>query len=284
MTARLARVTAVAIGVGVALVLTGCVAPHKHYAADSPTAGPSHTHSKTPSPTSTPTPTPTPKAAPVPVNPYPWHTNIVSTTFWVGEIFDPNASDGSQVISTYDANWYRNYGGCDGVITGGGCQTERRTAANGYFPVRMTPKQNPFYLDLPFDDVNDSGAYASRGAVVPWANTPEYAPAIRNPNDSLMKNRWVELQKGGATCFGQIEDAGPGDYDDANYVFGANNARPQNGRYGGAGLDVSPALNGCLGFAELNGDGDILSWRFIDSTQVPAGPWTRIVTTTPVEE
>ena len=29
---------------------------------------------------------------------YPWHTDIVATTFWVGEVFDPNASDGSQVI------------------------------------------------------------------------------------------------------------------------------------------------------------------------------------------
>jgi len=26
---------------------------------------------------------------------YPWHTGIVSTTFWVGEVFDPNAADGS---------------------------------------------------------------------------------------------------------------------------------------------------------------------------------------------
>ena len=75
-----------------------------------------------------------PKAAPAPTDPYPWHTNIVSTTFWVGEIFDPNASDGSQVVSTYDTNWYANYGGCDGVISGGSCNTEARTAANDYFP------------------------------------------------------------------------------------------------------------------------------------------------------
>jgi len=34
---------------------------------------------------------------------YPWHTDIVATTFWVGEVFDPNAADGSQVISTYDS-------------------------------------------------------------------------------------------------------------------------------------------------------------------------------------
>jgi hypothetical protein len=274
-------IAACVLAVAVSTALSSCVTPPK-----GPTAGPTHTrrHTATASatPTPSPTPTPTPVAPPPPVDPYPWHTNIVSTTFWVGEIFDPNASDGSQVISTYDANWYANYGGCDGAIGNGGCQTQQRTAANGYFPVSMTPKQNPFYLDLPFDDVNDSGAYGRRGQVIPWAAANP--GAIRNPDVSFMKNRWVELQKAGRTCFGQIEDAGPGEYNDAAYVFGTNDARPQNSRYGGAGLDVSPALNGCLGFAELDGDSDQVSWRFIDSGQVPSGPWTRLMTTTPVEE
>ena len=29
------------------------------------------------------------------------------------------------------------------------CTFEPRSAANDYFPTQMTPKQNPFYLDLP---------------------------------------------------------------------------------------------------------------------------------------
>src|ERR1019366_3975313 len=135
-----------------------------------------------------------------------------------------------------------------------------------------------------FDDINDPGAYARRGQVIPWATSAAYAPNIHNPNVSLMKNRWVELQKSGQTCYGQIEDAGPGLCNDANYVFGASDARPANAQYGGAGLDVSPALNGCLGFADLNGDTDRVSWGFVDSSQVPAGPWSRLITTTPVEE
>ena len=57
------------------------------------------------------------------------------------------------------------------------------------------------------------------------------------------------------------------------------NARPQNQRYGGAGMDVSPALNGCLGFADLDGDQDVVSWRFVEAGAVPAGPWKRLVTT-----
>jgi hypothetical protein len=283
---RLTTVAALAVAVTTAVALSSCITkPHHHASQPHPSASQSATTSRGPTPTATPTVKPTaqpPQAAPT--DPYPWHTNIVSTTFWVGEIFDPNASDGSQVISTYDANWYANFGGCDGVIAKGACSTEARTGTNGYYPLHMTPKQNPFYLDLPFDDINDAGAYSSRGQVIPWATSPAYAPYIHDSDVSLMKNRWVELTKSGQTCYGQIEDAGPGDYDDANYVFGSTNARPENARYGGAGLDVSPALNGCLKFAELDGDSDQLSWRFIDADQVPKGPWTSLITATPVEE
>ena len=99
---------------------------------------------------------------------------------------------------------------------------------------------------------------------------------------SYLKNRWVELRYSGATCFGQIEDAGPGEYHDAAYVFGSDDARPVNQRYGGAGMDVSPALTGCLGLPELDGITGGIDWRFVDAADVPAGPWLAIVTTSPV--
>lgn len=51
---------------------------------------------------------------------------------------------------------------------------------------------------------------------------------------------------------------------------------------GGAGLDVSPALTGCLGFPELDGITPGLSWRFVEESEVPPGPWTRLVTTSGV--
>lgn len=213
---------------------------------------------------------------------YPWHTNIVATTFWVGEILDPSAPDGSQTVSTYDANWQANYGGCDGVIEDGVCRTERRDASNGFFPTKMTPRQNPFYLDLPFDDIHDPTAFAMRAKVVPWADDPGYRGRADDPTFSFMKNRWVELRKDGKTCYGQIQDAGPAVYDDAAYVFGNDDRRPANSRFNGAGLDVSPALNGCLGFSQLDGQNDRLDWRFVDAADVPDGPWKRIVTTQPV--
>jgi len=215
---------------------------------------------------------------------YPLHTGIVATTFWVGEIFDPSSPNGSQVISTYDAHWMRDYGGCDGIVTKRVCETERRVSANGFFPARMTPRQNPFYLDLPFDDVNDPAAFSQRARVVPWANDPGYAGHAHDPAFSYMKNRWVKITRDGRTCYGQIEDAGPGDYDDYKYVFGTRNRRPANRLYNGAGLDVSPALTGCLRFTELNGDDDRVNWQFVDAVNVPRGPWTRRVTTQGVSE
>jgi hypothetical protein len=214
---------------------------------------------------------------------YPWHTGIVATTFWVGEVFDPDAEDGSQVYSTYDSTWMRSYGGCDGVIVDGVCETEPRSAEHDYFPTAMTPRENPFYLDLPFDDVNDPEAFAMRGEVVPWADEPEYRDLVDDPSASLMKNRWVRLRANGRTCYGQIQDAGPGEYHDAAYVFGHDDRRPANRRYNGAGMDVSPALNGCLGFAELNGEDDVVDWQFIDEADVPDGPWRRVVTTSGVQ-
>ncbi len=209
---------------------------------------------------------------------YPEHTGIVATTFWVGEIFDPQTEDGSQMFSTYDDHWFDNYGGCDGRIRDGVCRTERRVKKNGYFPRHMTPKQNPFYLDLPYDDLNDPIGFARRGQVIPWAHKPRYVDSIGDSQVSLMKNRWVRIASRGRVCFGQIQDAGPGKYHDARYVFGHTDARPASKRFNNAGMDVSPALNGCLKFRSLNGKRDRVSWRFVDARDVPRGPWKRLVT------
>ena len=135
---------------------------------------------------------------------------------------------------------------------------------------------------MPFDDVNNADAFARRASVIPWAQDPGYAGHETDPGFSYMKNRWVEIAKGGKTCYGQIQDAGPGEYNDAEYVFGESDTRPLNERYNGAGMDVSPALNGCLGFSDLNGDQDRVNWRFVDDDDVPPGPWRTLVTTSPV--
>lgn len=214
---------------------------------------------------------------------YPWHLDIVATTFWVGEIHDPDASDGSQVRSAYDSFWLESYGGCDGVVDRGSCETETRNEAENWMPSSMTPLENPFYLDLPFDDVNNQRAFAIRSYVVPWADEPGYAGRQTDKSFSYMKNRWVRILKGDRECYGQIQDAGPSIYDDDNYVFSADDARPASSDYNGAGMDVSPALNGCLGFESLNGANDRVDWQFVDDDEVPDGPWRQIVTTRQVQ-
>jgi hypothetical protein len=236
---------------------------------------------------------------------YSRHTRIASTTFWVGEIFDPNLPDGSQICSTYDTQWAYHWsgvnkgrvpaaaagcpgsikGGCDGVTnsTDTRCATEVRTAANHYFPTRVPrPRENPFYLDLPYDDLNDPTGYAQRCRVIPWANDPGYAGHCTDRSFSYMKNRWVKITgPNGHTCYGQNEDAGPSHdrlYHDARYVFGHTDARPAQTHFNNAGMDVSPALNGCLGYTDLDDDHDKVTWQFIDAADVPHGPWTTIVT------
>ncbi|WP_454299364.1 hypothetical protein [Salana multivorans] len=243
---------------------------------------------------------------------YPLHTDIVATTFWVGEVFDPSVPDGSQVCSTYDAQWAFHWsgastgvvpgdaeacpgaplGGCDGVAgdtdpAGTSCETEPRTAENDFFPSSgAVPLENPFYLDLPYDDLHDPIGFAQRCEVIPWADDPGYAGRCEDRTFSYMKNRWVAITgPNGTTCYGQVEDAGPSHddlYHDAEYVFGDTDARPAQEKFNNAGLDVSPALNGCLGFADLDGDQDRVSWRFVDDDDVPPGPWLRIVTTSGV--
>jgi hypothetical protein len=231
---------------------------------------------------------------------YPWHTDIVATTFWVGELFDGALEDGSQVCSTYDSKWAYHWsgidqgrvpddapgcpgailGGCDGVWIDGRCETEPRTAHNDWFPTQVRPLENPF------DDLHDPIGFARRCEVIPWANDPGYAGRCHDRSFSYMKNRWVRLVgPNGRVGYGQIQDAGPSHddlYHDVDYVFGSDDARPMQQQFNNAGIDVSPALNGYLGFAELNGSNDRVDWQFVEREDVPDGPWTIVETTSGV--
>lgn len=207
---------------------------------------------------------------------YPLHTNITATVFWIGEPVG-NGSTEDNAISAYDDRWLAHYGGTDPYAPA------RRYP---WFPP-FRPHENPFYLDVPYDDFADNGkARRDRLQVVPWASAAKAAlgaaAATGNPY-SLMKNRWVEIVHSRSAaqrvCYGQIEDAGPYVYDDAAYVFGTGDPRPRSRLATNAGMDVSPALRDCLGFNGLNNDENRVDWRFVDASQVPAGPWRRVVTT-----
>jgi Bacterial Ig domain len=211
---------------------------------------------------------------------YPIHTDITSTVFWIGEP-KGNGSSESNALSAYDDDWERHYGGYDNyqVVRG------PPTYAND---LGFTPAENPFYLDLPYDDVNNPKAFADRCRVVPWAGRYP-ASDCGNQEFSYMKNQWVKIWRTVAgttyTAYGQIEDAGPYVYDDEAYVFGDTDARPESELANNAGMDVSPALRDYLHFTgvdladQQNGDSNKVSWQFVDPGDVPAGPWKLTVTT-----
>jgi len=185
---------------------------------------------------------------------YQWKTGIVATVFWIGEgssANNPTSNDGS----SWDPNWMTHYGGYDYPEASG------RTV--GYRPARFVPKQNPFYVALPYNDcVNCNTTKFEASKVVPW-----FRKSFVKHGQSVCKDHWIAIRYGRRTCYAQWSDCGPFVTDDANYVFG--NAAPANSSNGGAGLDLSPAVRDYLGFTS----GARCDWRFVDVREVDDGPW-----------
>ena len=185
---------------------------------------------------------------------YPWKRNIVTTVFWIGE--KPTANNPTpNKSSSWDKQWTVSYGGFDNPDP---------SARKGYVPAKFTPKQNPFYCALPYNDKAREGHRPEAPQVVPWFKDAYQGPAV-----STCKDRWIAIRKGGKTVYAQWEDAGPFRTDHWQYVFG--NERPKPNLNKGAGLDVSPAVRDYLGI----GDTDVTDWRFVDFSEVPQGPWAR---------
>lgn len=177
-----------------------------------------------------------------------------ATTFWVGE--DATSDNGfiHNSASAWDEIWETHFGGVD--------DPETRC---GYHPCGFTPKQNPFYVALPYNDFDDEGNRKANASRVPWFDD--------RSSGSLLENRWVEVRRNGVSCFGQWQDVGPFEEDDVEYVFG-DAAAPKNTTIVGAGIDLSPALSDCL---SLGGLGEV-EWRHVATERVVRGPWTDIVT------
>ena len=189
---------------------------------------------------------------------YPLHNDITATTFWVGEKASADNSYIPNSKSAWDENWLKNFGG-----------TDDPTNRNEFFPAGFTPKENPFYFALPYDDFDDNGDRKPDAfARVYWAKNGNWDPA-----QSLLKNRWIKLTKNDTVAYAQWEDVGPFSSDDVSYVFGSNAPKSQVNQE--AGIDVSPAVRD---FLKLNGE-EKINWQFVDEAQVPDGPWKKIITT-----
>ena len=134
-----------------------------------------------------------------------------------------------------------------------------------YVPVKFTPRQNPFYCALPYNDKARTGHRPEAPRVVPWFQEAYQGPAV-----STCKDRWIAIRKGDRIAYAQWEDAGPFRTDHWQYVFG--NERPKPNLNQGAGLDVSPAVRDYLGLKQT----DVTDWRFVDFSEVPHGPWSTL--------
>jgi hypothetical protein len=163
---------------------------------------------------------------------YPWHREIGTTIFWVGEL--PHRGDPGNLRSAWDSQW-----------------------------LLAAARQNPFYVALPFNDIDDH----DRTKPEAWTVIPWFRSAFVRDGQSVCKDRWVAIRHANKVCYARWEDVGPFQTDHWQYVFG--NERPRPNGNGDAGLDVSPAVRDYL---ELNAL-DCCDWRFVEARAVPPGPW-----------
>jgi hypothetical protein len=183
----------------------------------------------------------------------PWKVGIVTTVFWIGE--RPTANNPvSNDSSSWDPNWLSNYGGYD---------DPNSKSRKDFIPLNFLPRQNPFYVALPYNDVE--GGHTKREAkdVIPW-----FKDAFVRDGQSILKGHWLVIRRGNRVCYAQWEDCGPFCTDHWQYVFG--DERPKVNLNQNAGLDVSPAVRDYLGLSDI----DVCDWKFVEVHEVPPGPWT----------
>jgi hypothetical protein len=192
---------------------------------------------------------------------YPIHKNISATFFWVGEDAGKDNKNISNQPSAWDDYWTKHFGGVDDPAK-----------RHGYLPADFTPKENTFYFALPYNDFDSNGKRKKEiSQLAQWYGEKSWADS-----ESVCKNQWVKIIKGGKVCYAQWEDVGPFKEDDKDYVFG--NSSPKSKTNKNAGIDVSPAVKDYLGLSDI----DKVDWQFVDESQVPDGEWKKIITTTQV--
>lgn len=182
------------------------------------------------------------------------HQQVRATIFWIGE----PANHSNRFIHNRSSAWVSDWVGAFG-----GNDDPRRRCGHG--PCGFTPRENPFYFALPFNDYTPEGKLKPEAVLrrIPWYDGRPL------PKQSLLKNQWIAVTYQGKTAYAQWQDVGPFGEDDADYVFGDQPPAA------GVGLDLSPATAGYLG---VDGD-DLVSWQFVEPSRVPDGPWKAVITT-----
>lgn len=180
-----------------------------------------------------------------------WKRDIPVTLFWVGQMLE----DGEQrSMSAWDYDWLGSFGGVD--------DPNKR---DGFFPAGVEVQMNPFYVALPYNDIVPGGGMFKPGAseLIKW-----FWSSAKVPGKSVCKDRWLAIHYGHKVCYAQWQDVGPYYDDDSAYVF--QHSQPRLNRNGHTGLSISPAVRDFLEIKE----GTKVSWKFIEASDVPLGPWS----------
>jgi len=182
---------------------------------------------------------------------YPWRRNVQALIFWIGQPTSPNnpiANDSS----AWNPDWKKEFGGIDDPLK-----------RNGFEPSAFEPKSNPFYIALPYNDLDHASfEKAEAPEVIPW-----YWRVRRNKFQSVCQNRWLALHYRGKICFAQWKDVGPKYDDDWKYVFRGDFEAREKGDQ--PRILISPAIRDYLQVAQ----GRELEWKFVENYEVPSGPW-----------
>jgi hypothetical protein len=101
--------------------------------------------------------------------------------------------------------------------------------------------------------------------IIPW-----FKSSFFQYGRSILKDHWVAIRRGARVCYAQWEDAGPSRSDHREYVFG--NERPLSNQNHDADIDLSPAVREFLNIGGM----DSANWKFVEFSNVLAGPWTRL--------
>src|SRR5262249_42506022 len=80
----------------------------------------------------------------------------MTTIFWIGEEASAENAFIANDVSYWDPNWLKNFGGVDSPAK-----------RNGYMPSAFTPRQNPFYVALPYGELEENGAHKESAKRVP---------------------------------------------------------------------------------------------------------------------
>ncbi|SFV63256.1 hypothetical protein MNB_SV-6-589 [hydrothermal vent metagenome] len=174
------------------------------------------------------------------------HRDIKVSLFYVGK---DNISS-----SAWDSDWIGSYGGID--------EPDNR---DGYNPASFTPNENPFYVALPYNDLDDDGGLrkSESSSIIPWATSSD------SIDSSICKNRWVKITVDRRYAYAQWEDVKPNSTD-SDYVFGSKAPSDSTN----AGIFVSPAVRDYLNID----DNSSVEWQFVDYGSVASGPWKDIET------